>query len=484
VSARGRSIPGVGVIVLHPWRWLSRRRRPRTPQERAAAAADRAAVLPAALAATGEAGVLFLPIQEIVREVSAATGGPLVWWPVFGALFVVGVGLGTALRRSRWSVTAIGIGAAAAGVAQAAVWDRGGGVVSWIGILVLALLGGLRMVTLAARDWRDPITASVVIGGAWLLVEVAVSGSAPQPWPTLIGPVVLLFFLCSLASRAASVRIEDGGRVPGGIRREMRARGHGTRMSLPVLLGVTLVLVLMVVGGGHGGFLRWIGIGVFAALAGVLIAATWVLSPLLVPIGWIVGLINLDLLGFLQQTFRKLPVFGNIGRHVTGHASVLERALEVVVLLGAVALLIWLIRRRRRLRLGPIARRPARPDVAVAATKGGPVERLRQALRPRRELPEVTVRRYYAEVLLALERRELPKPDHLTPAEFAMDVGHAFPSVRSMFDDLTRAYEHVRYGDRQITIQWLDRLTERRSILLETIRAGERADVAPARTDA
>jgi hypothetical protein len=173
-----------------------------------------------------------------------------------------------------------------------------------------------------------------------------------------------------------------------------------------------------------------------------------------------------------------------VGRRVTGHASVIERALEVVVLLGAVALLVWLIRRRRRLRLGPIARRPARPDVAVAATRGGPVERIRQALRPRRELPEVTVRRYYAEALLALERRELPKPDHLTPAEFALDVGHAFPSVRAAFEDLTRAYEHVRYGDRQITHEWLDRLTQRRSILLETIRSGERADVAPARADA
>jgi hypothetical protein len=484
VSGATRPIGGAKGLLVHPWRWLSRRRRPRTPEERAAAAADRASVLPAALAATAEVGVLFLPIQEIVREVSAATAGPLVWWPVFGAMFVAGVGLATALRRSRWTVTAVGVGAAAAGVAQAVAWGRDGGVVSWIGILVLALLAGLRVVTLAARDWRDPITASIVIGGAWLLVEVAVAGGAPQPWPTLIGPVVLLFFLCSLASRAASVRIEEGGRARATIGREVRAHGHATRMAVPVLLGTAAVLVLMVVGGGHGGFLRWIGIGVFAVLAGILIGATWVLSPLLVPIGWIVGLINLDLLGFLQQTFRRLPVLGNVGRHVTGHASVIERALEVIVLLGAVALLVWLIRRRRRLRLGPIARRSARPDVAVAATRGGPVERIRQALRPRRELPEVTVRRYYAEALLALERRELPKPDHLTPAEFALDVSHAFPSVRAAFEDLTRAYEHVRYGDRQITHEWLDRLTERRSILLETIRSGERADVAPARADA
>jgi hypothetical protein len=479
-----RALRTFRAAAAHPIVWLKDRRQARSPEEREAAARDRAGVLPACLAATAEAGVVFLPVQEVVREVSAATGGPLVWWPVFGTLFIGGVGLATAFRRSRWSITAVAVGATAAGVTQAVVWGRAAAVVAWVGILVLALLAGLRVATLSARDWRDPIAASVVIAGAWLLVEVAVAGGATQPWPSLIGPIVLLFFLCSLASRAASVRIEEAGKPRASIVREARSRGNATRLAVPILLGLACVLVLMVAGGGQGGFLRWIGIGVFAAIAGVLIAAAWLLSPLLVPIGWVLGLLNLDLLGFLQQTFRRLPLLGNIGRKVTGHASTFERILEVTALLGAVALLVWLIRRRRRLRFAPGGRRAERPDLAVTPVRGGPVERVRAALRPRRELPEATVRRYYAEALLALERRGLPKPDHLTPAEFAVDVERAFPTVRAAFDDLTRAYEHVRYGDRQITLNWLERLTGRRSILLETFRSVERADVAPVAVEA
>jgi hypothetical protein len=96
----------------------------------------------------------------------------------------------------------------------------------------------------------------------------------------------------------------------------------------------------------------------------------------------------------------------------------------------------------------------------------------------RRELPEVTVRRFYAEALLALERRDVAKPDPLTPAEFVPVVGAAFPEVRPSFEDLTRAYEDVRYGDREITLERVARLRGRRSLMLETFRSAQRADTA------
>ena len=85
---------------------------------------------------------------------------------------------------------------------------------------------------------------------------------------------------------------------------------------------------------------------------------------------------------------------------------------------------------------------------------------------------------------MALERRELPKPDHLTPAEFVPAVGAAFPSVRPSFEALTRAYEDVRYGDREITHERLALLKDRRALLLETVRTAPRADTAADRRSA
>ena len=57
-----------------------------------------------------------------------------------------------------------------------------------------------------------------------------------------------------------------------------------------------------------------------------------------------------------------------------------------------------------------------------------------------------TVRRWYAEALLALERLGLPKPASRTPGEYLPDVARAFPESARGFTALTRAYEQVRYG--------------------------------------
>src|SRR5207237_7839672 len=60
--------------------------------------------------------------------------------------------------------------------------------------------------------------------------------------------------------------------------------------------------------------------------------------------------------------------------------------------------------------------------------------------------PAEIVRRWYAEALLALEGRGVVKPEAATPAEYVGDVGRAFPEARPAFEQLTRAYERVRYG--------------------------------------
>ncbi len=67
--------------------------------------------------------------------------------------------------------------------------------------------------------------------------------------------------------------------------------------------------------------------------------------------------------------------------------------------------------------------------------------------RTRRELPADAVRRWYAESLVALDRRAVTKPAAATPAEFAGEVSRAYPGLADDFERLTRAYEDVRYGN-------------------------------------
>src|SRR5207245_10843010 len=97
--------------------------------------------------------------------------------------------------------------------------------------------------------------------------------------------------------------------------------------------------------------------------------------------------------------------------------------------------------------------------------------------RSHRELPADTVRRWYAEALLALERRGLAKPPAATPAEFLEGVQRAFPGCRTQFMALTRAYEDVRYGSLGVERSVMQGLEEGRTTLMETLRRMSRADV-------
>jgi len=343
----------------------------------------------------------------------------------------------------------------------------------------VTLLVALRAATLAARDWRDPIGASLGITALGLLLEVAVAGEAIQPWPRLIGPVIVVFFVGALASRVASVRIQEAGRSRAPVPVELGTPGAPLRLAAPAILAIGAMLALVAFGGGRGGPLYWVGVGLLSALAAALLAAAWVLSPIAIVAAWIGERLHINLFAWLRGRLRRVPFLTGIDRNVRGHASFLQQMLEVLSMLAAIGLLILLIRRRRRVRLGAIARPPV-PDVVPTSFRADAVGAVRRRFGIRRELPEVTVRRLYAEALLGLERRDLPKPDHLTPAEFAPLVAAAFPAVRSSFDDLTHAYEDVRYGEREITHARVARLRERRSPMLETIRSAERSDAPPA----
>jgi hypothetical protein len=441
------------------------------------AALDRASIAPAGLAALAEVGVIFLPLQELVREMTYARGGPLVAWQGFAPLFIAGVIAATWFRRFA-GMTSVAAGVAiAVGILQTVVWGRGS-LFAGAPVVLLSLLVALRAVTLAARDHRDPIGVSVAVGAVALLLEVAIGASdAPQPWPSLIAPVVVVFFVASLASRTASTRIEASGVAGSPLGQEVRQRGTIARMGIAGIMVIAALLVAIVAGAGHGGFLGWTGGAILVGLRGLLLGVAWVLSPLVYPLYWVARVVNwlFHLFGH-SRPVKQVPGFpGAQGR---GHASAWERILQVGTFLALATALVLVIRKRRRVALRPLVRgRPPDPRM-VGGVVVGPSGGDRRPFGFRRELPEVLVRRWYAEVLLLLERRELPKPDHLTPAEFVPMVARAFPSVRPSFEDLTRAYEDVRYGEREITRDRLARLKDRRPILMETLRSSERADVA------
>jgi Domain of unknown function (DUF4129) len=433
------------------------------------ARASRASVPAAALAALAESGIVYLPLEVVARETTlAASGGFFRHYLAFAALFVAGTALATALRRSRRFGVAVVAGAVAVGVAQSAWWG-GGGTAGALVAVGLGLAAGLRIATLALRDWRDPIQASFGWGAGVLLAEIVLaSGAGQSGFLAVIAPQ---FFVASLASRAASVRLAEG---PGLNRRDAR---RWTRLALGlaaaggVLVGVAAVL------GAHGGVLEVVVRVVPLAIYGLLYGLSFVALQALKPVGWVLGRIGWDIRG-VQAVFARFrrrvgglvddaPSPGEAG------AALWQRALGLALILAALGLLTWLIIRRRR--EWAWADR-AQPEITEADRPAAPrLTSRRRGRRRRRELPEDAVRRWYAETLLDLERRGTVRPATATPGEFLGDVGEAHPDCAASFAALTRAYEDVRYGGRRPDPSDLSALAVHREVLAEAIHRAPRA---------
>jgi hypothetical protein len=90
----------------------------------------------------------------------------------------------------------------------------------------------------------------------------------------------------------------------------------------------------------------------------------------------------------------------------------------------------------------------------------------------RREPPADTVRRWYAEALWALRRREVVREPWQTPAEFAPVVAQAVPACADAFEELTRAYEDVRYGSLRFDDASLGRLRTGQERIMSALGGG------------
>jgi len=443
-----------------------------------AVARESARSVPAAfLAALAESGPIFLPLRFVAEQSAvAAHGGPLASYPLFALLFAGGVALATLGRRSRALGPAVAVTAVAAGVAQSRWW--GGGDVGAAAIAVLlALAVAVRVATLALRDWRDPVHVSFGVLTGILFFEVVVA--RPAGWSATLVAVVPIFFAGSLASRAASLRIGDAeGLDPAaaGARRPW-----GRVIGTTALAGLALVVAAALVG-GQGHVLERVGRFIPLAVYGAIYAGTVVASWVLRPVGWL-----LSKLGFhaaaIQRLLRRLPRFRHrAGRFIDQHgpAGGSLRIIGLIVLIGTAALLVWLIlRQRRRWLLSERSLTEVPPEIPRPIAPVRPTGRKRR--RPRGELPEDSVRRLYAETLLALEEWGAPRPRWTTPGEYLGVVRDAIPDSAPSFTALTRAYEDVRYGSRTFDAAALDILEVHRDAVLDAVRRAprpERGDAA------
>ncbi|HXJ64664.1 MAG TPA: hypothetical protein VNN79_12995, partial [Actinomycetota bacterium] len=274
-----------------------------------ARALAKASLVPAFLAAVAEAGLVFLPVELIGRTSTLhATGGPLAWYPLFLVLFSGGVAIGARLRGRAGVPYGIAAGCVVVGIVQSVAWNAGGGTGAFIAIS-LCLLAGIRMVTLALRDWRDPIDASFGWGAGVLLAEIVIAHVAE--WGDVVWPIAVLFFLGSLGSRAASVRMVErsvqGAAAGPDSARRWRIVAATLGGGAVLLTGVGLVL------GTQSGPIDRLAQLLVQALAALIYWAAYLIAVVL---NWILSVVGLDRNGiqeFISRIGRRLQ--RNLGRH-------------------------------------------------------------------------------------------------------------------------------------------------------------------------
>jgi hypothetical protein len=434
------------------------------------AVADRRPVAAASLAALAESGLLFLPIRLLVVDEGGATEGPLATYPAFVALFTVSVAVATSFRHSTAMPSVAAVAAIAVGLGQSTVWG-GGELAGSAFMVILALLAALRAVVLAHRDWRDPVAESFALGAMVLLVEVLLGAAGGDTgWEPYLPAVVVVFFVASLGSRAASVWVSG---------RRALDRGAGRRLRTAVLviggLGAALFLAALL-GSPHGLLPRGGSLVIFLMgrmVYGIAFVLAWFLAA---PIAWVVDRLGIDL-NPVARAARALQGLVDRGPTQPGQGYPPLLRLLGFALLAAIGFLLFrAIRRYRELAgVGRSREGPAEPEPRLNAVH----PRRRGGSRPgrlRRELPDDTVRRWYAEALLALEGLGLPKSPSRTPSEYLGAVTAAFPECAGAFTALTRAYEDVRYGSAVIARSALDRLGAHRRMAMDALGRAKRID--------
>lgn len=395
-----------------------------------------------ALAAVAEAGIVALPASLLLIESGALGVGNVAATLPIALAFAVGA---TLVCRGRATVNPA---PAAVVIAVLAGLALGGGnlAASAFAILVVLLVEA-RMVTLGLRDWGTPVEAEIGWGAAALGAETILAAVAVPGWRPILVAIVPLFFAASLLSRATTVW---AGARAGDLTAEARDTWIRRSILATGVLGgaMALVLALSVRGGLFDLFGRVIRPVAFVAISILVFLVAQAARPIL----WMVERLGIDPEA-VREIFERLRADASEGarraRETPAGSSGLGRFLGLIVLV-ALGLLVFRLVRRRSLMPDSEIERPTIPR-GGATSDPMPVEALPPARsRFRRELPADAVRRSYAQVLLALGERQIPKPPDLTPGEFLPEVAAAIPGGAEDFRALTRAYEDVRYGSRRL----------------------------------
>jgi uncharacterized protein DUF4129 len=429
---------------------------------------ERPAVPAAVLAALAEAGIIILPLKTVATQAMPLRSGPLVSYGGFVALFVIAVALAVAFRGWEHLQPAVGGLAVVVAIAQAALSSHrslGGTIV----VVVLAQLVALRVISMGLRDWRNPVQAEFGWGAGVLLVEILLARSVGSDWDSLLPVIAPVFFLGSLTSRAASVRL--AGRV--GVRSTADER-RWALLSVALVGAAAAAMVLAWLAGGRGGALESLGHFIAPILLFVIGAVAWVVAQILRPIFWLVSKFHIDPDAFRRALDRLRGGRNNPVRAALDRPGSAQRLLGLVAIVAIGLVLAWAYSRNRR--RGRQAIEAEEEAVVPSHRIRLPARRKARARRLRHELPADTVRRWYAETLLMLERRGFPRPGGLTPGEYLGRVNGAFPQCAPAFTALTRAYEDVRYGSRVFDSPVLDRIGIHRDVVMEALERAKEID--------
>ena len=414
-----------------------------------------------ALAALAEAGVIVLPLWLVLTQTRGLEVGVMTLAVPFVAVYVGGTVLACRFRASPHVAVAAAVLAILAGI-----WLGHGEMNKTVFAVLVCLLVAFRLVTLALRDWRLPIHAELGWFTLALGLEVLIAAGATREWHTPLLLFVPVFFVAAFASRASTVwSFGAAGEL------DERVRAAWIRRALiatGALVGVMIAAVaLSIEGGVFDRIGRWVTPAANAAASFV----AWVFSQAARPIFWLVDRLGIDP-DRVRELLNNLRN-GEFGRTLNQQRAAGETLVQRILGLLVFAAIGYAVFRAIR-RFRPPAGAEPEPNAIGTHTEAPmpAVEPLSPRPRFRREPPADTVRRWYAEALWALRRREIVREPWRTPAEFAPVVADAVPSCADAFAELTRAYEDVRYGSLRIDAAEIGRLEAGQQRIMSAISEG------------
>jgi hypothetical protein len=413
------------------------------------------------LAALAEAGVLVLPLWLVLTETRGLHIGVMALAVPFVAVYVGGAVLACRFRASR-NVAIV----AAATAILAGLWLGHGQMNQTVFAVLICLLVTFRLVTLALRDWRLPIHAEVGWFTLALGLEVLVAAGATREWHGPLLLIVPVFFVAAFASRASTVwTFGAAGELDERVRAAWIRRAV---LATTALVGAMIAAVLLSIEGGVFDRVgRWL-----TPVADALVSFfAWVLSQAARPIFWLVDRLGIDpdaVRDFLNG-LRNGAAGRTLNEQRAAGESLVQRMLGLLVF-AAIGYAVYRAIRRFRPPSGSESESRAvgtQSEGSLAVTEPLPARP-----RFRREPPADTVRRSYAEAVWALRRREVVREPWQTPAEFAPVVAQAVPACADSFEELTRAYEDVRYGSLRLDDAALGRLRTGQERIMAALGGG------------